>query len=77
MTEKPAESETEVKPETTVELFGGEPEITDELEETEETETTVELDIPDLAPEDESEGSEETAITDEKAEVTDNGIISE
>ena len=77
VTEKPAESETEVKSETTAELFGGEPEITDELEETEETETTVELDIPDLAPEDESEGSEETAITDENAEVTDNGIISE
>ncbi|MBP5604569.1 MAG: pilus assembly protein CpaB [Ruminiclostridium sp.] len=74
VTEKPAESETDVKPETTAELFGGEPDITDEAE---ETETTVELDIPDLAPEDESEGSEETVITDENAEVTDNGIISE
>ena len=76
VTEKTAEteSESEVKPETTAELFGGEPDITDEAE---ETETTVELDIPDLAPEDESEGSEETAITDENAEVTDNGIISE
>ena len=76
VTEKTAETESgsEVKPETTAELFGGEPDITDEAE---ETETTVELDIPDLAPEDESEGSEETAITDENAEVTDNGIISE
>lgn len=71
VTEKTEESETEVKPETTAELFGGEPEIT---EEPEESETTVELDIPDLAPEDEIEDDD---TTEETAEVTDNGIISE
>ena len=73
VTEKTAEteSESEVKPETTAELFGGEPDITDEAE---ETETTVELDIPDLTPEDEIEYDD---TTEENAEVTDDGIISE
>ncbi len=71
VTEKTVGSETEVKTETTAELFGGESEIT---EEPEESETTVELDIPDLAPEDEIEDDD---TTEETAEVTDNGIISE
>ena len=75
VTEKTAENEgAEVKPETTAELFGGEPDITDEAE---ETETTVELDIPDIVTEDESEADEESVIIDETMEVTDDGIISE
>ena len=76
VTEKIAETESgsEVKPETTAELFGSEPDVPDE---TEEAETTAELDIPDIVTEEESEADEEAVIIDETTEVTDDGIISE
>ena len=75
VTEKTAENEgAEVKPETTAELFGSEPDVPDE---TEEAETTAELDIPDIVSEEESEADEEAVIIDETTEVTDDGIISE
>ena len=74
VTEKPVDTESEVKPETTAELFGSEPDVPDE---TEEAETTAELDIPDIVTEEESEADEEAVIIDETTEVTDDGIISE
>ena len=73
VTEKPADDGSEVTTETTVEVLGSEPEVTDETV----AETTIEPDILDLASDDESEADEVTTTTDENAEVTDDGIISE